>query len=109
MAIAPDRISGPSNQSRISWISAKGDSRPAWPPAPVATAMIPSAPFSTALRAKRSLMMSCRVIPPQPWTPWFTSTSAPSEVMTIGTFHFWQVAMSSISRMFDLWTIWLTA
>jgi hypothetical protein len=51
LAIAPDRISGPSNQARISWTRANGDQRPACRPAPAATAMIPSAPFSIAFRA----------------------------------------------------------
>jgi hypothetical protein len=91
------------------WTSAKGDSRPAWPPAPAATAITPSAPFCTALRANRSLMMSWSAMPPQPCTPWFTSSIAPSEVITIGTFHFAQVAMSASSRVLERWTIWLTA
>ena len=60
----PARASGPSHQARISWTSAKGEVVPAWPPAPAATAISPSAPFSTAFRANRSLMMSCRVMPP---------------------------------------------
>ncbi len=49
VAIAPERRSGPSNQARMSWTSAKGETDPAWPPAPAATAISPSAPFSTAL------------------------------------------------------------
>ena len=93
----------------MSWISAKGETGPACPPAPAATAMSPSAPFSIALCAKRSLMMSCSVIPPYPCTAALTSSRAPSDVMTIGAFHLTVSAMSSSSRAFDLWTIWLTA
>ena len=88
---------------------ANGDSRPACPPAPAATAIRPSAPLSIALRAKRSSMMSCIVIPPQPCTAWLSSSRAPSEVIVIGTCHFSQVARSASSRSFDLCTIWLTA
>jgi hypothetical protein len=52
VAIEPLKASGPSNHSRISCTSAKGLVVPAWPPAPAATAIRPSAPFSIALRAK---------------------------------------------------------
>ena len=55
---------GPSNHSRTSCTSAQGLFTPAWPPAPAATAIRPSAPFSTALRAKKLLMMSCSTTPP---------------------------------------------
>ena len=41
--------------------------------------------------------------------PGSTSTRAPSEVITIGTFHLAQVAISSCSRALERWTIWLTA
>jgi hypothetical protein len=34
---------------------------------------------------------------------------APSEVITIGTRHLAQVAMSCSSRVLERWTIWLTA
>ena len=54
-------------------------------------------------------MMSWSVIPPQPWTASLSSSRAPSEVMTIGTFHLAQVAMSCSKRSFERWTIWLTA
>ncbi len=37
---------------------------PAWPPAPAATAIRPSAPFSMALWANLLLMMSCSTTPP---------------------------------------------
>ena len=63
-AIAPESASGPSNQARISWTSANGESRPACPPAPAATGISPSAPFSIALRANASLMTSCSTTPP---------------------------------------------
>jgi hypothetical protein len=82
---------------------------PAWPPAPAATGISPSAPFSIALRAKRSLMTSWSVMPPQAWTAVFRSSRAPSDVMMIGTCHLAQVSTSASSRSFDLWTIWLTA
>ena len=82
---------------------------PAWPPAPAATGMRPVAPFSIALCAKRLLMTSCSVIPPQFFTAWNTSSRAPSEVMTSGTCHFSHTCMSSSSRAFERWTIWLTA
>src|SRR5690606_39562704 len=52
------RSSGPSNHSRISCTSAKGESVPAWPPAPVATAIRPSAPLRIAELAWRLLMTS---------------------------------------------------
>ena len=52
VAIDPDRARGPSNHSRISCTSAKGDRVPACPPAPAATAMRPSAPFEMAFCAK---------------------------------------------------------
>ena len=107
--IAPDSASGPSNQARISEISAKGDSVPACPPAPAATAISPSAPFSIALWAKRSLMMSCMVMPPHAWTASFRSSRAPREVMVIGTLYLAQLSMSCSSLALDLWTIWFTA
>ena len=71
--------------------------------------MMPSAPFSIALRAKRSSITSWSVIPPQEWTASLSSVRAPSEVMTIGTFHFAQIIMSCSNRSFDRCTIWLTA
>ena len=43
---------------------ANGDSVPAWPPAPAATAISPSAPFSIALWANVLLMTSCSTMPP---------------------------------------------
>jgi hypothetical protein len=49
LAMEPDSASGPSNHWRISCISANGLFTPAWPPAPAATAIRPSAPFSMAL------------------------------------------------------------
>jgi hypothetical protein len=64
VAMAPDSATGPSNHWRISWISANGLFTPAWPPAPAATAIRPSAPFSIALRANLLLMMSCSTTPP---------------------------------------------
>ncbi len=105
----PDRASGPSNHWRISWISANGDSWPAWPPAPDATAIRPSAPFSMALRAKRSLMMSCITVPPQPCTAWLSSSRAPREVITIGTLYFSHSSRSFSRRSLVLCTIWFTA
>jgi hypothetical protein len=50
-AIEPDSATGPSNHWRISWTKANGDRVPAWPPAPAATGIRPSAPFSMALWA----------------------------------------------------------
>ena len=50
LAMAPERASGPSKNARISCTSANGDRVPACPPAPAATAMSPSAPFSSAFR-----------------------------------------------------------
>ena len=44
--------------------SANGLFTPAWPPAPAATAIRPSAPFSIAFRANVLLMMSCSTMPP---------------------------------------------
>ena len=85
VAIAPDSASGPSNQRRISSIRANGDQVPACPPAPAATAIRPSAPFSIALCAKATLMTSCSTTPPYEWTASLTSVRAPSDVMTIGT------------------------
>jgi hypothetical protein len=64
VAMAPDSASGPSNHWRISCTSANGLFTPAWPPAPAATAIRPSAPFSIALCAKKLLMMSCSTTPP---------------------------------------------
>jgi hypothetical protein len=49
VAMEPDSAIGPSNHWRISCISANGLFTPAWPPAPAATAIRPSAPFSIAL------------------------------------------------------------
>ena len=46
---------------------------------------------------------------PAEWTASLSSMRAPSEVMTIGTFHFAQTSMSCSNRSFDRWTIWLTA
>src|SRR6218665_280185 len=104
-AIAPESASGPSNHWRISWISANGLLVPAWPPAPAATAIRPSAPFSIALCANRLLMMSCSTMPPQPCTAWFTSSRAPRLVMTIGTRYLAQTCMSCSSRSLLLCTI----
>ena len=92
--MAPDSATGPSNQSRISCTRANGLFTPAWPPAPAATAIRPSAPFSIALRAKVLLMMSCSTMPPQPCTASLTSVRAPSDVMTTGTLYFAHSAMS---------------
>ena len=64
VAIEPDKAKGPSNHSLISWINANGEVVPACPPAPAATAINPSAPFSIALCAKRLLITSCKTIPP---------------------------------------------
>ena len=58
VAMEPERSSGPSYQARIVFTKAKGDSVPACPPAPHATAIRPSAPFSTAFLANLSLMTS---------------------------------------------------
>lgn len=46
------------------WISANGEVVPAWPPAPAATAIRPSAPFSIAFLANLLLMTSCSTMPP---------------------------------------------
>jgi hypothetical protein len=62
-----------------------------------------------ALRAKRSLITSCSVMPPHAWTVWFKSSRAPSELMMIGTSQRPHVATSSSQRGFDPCTIWLTA
>src|SRR5438270_8921653 len=71
--------------------------------------MILSAPLSIAFLAKRSSITSWSVIPPQPCTASLSSTRAPSEVMTIGTFHLAHTPMSCSNRSFERWTIWLTA
>ncbi len=68
VAMAPDSASGPSKNSRSSCTRAKGESAPAWPPAPAATAISPSAPFSTALRPCAALITSCITTPPEAWT-----------------------------------------
>ena len=109
VAMEPLSASGPSNHSRISCTSAKGLLTPAWPPAPAATAIRPSAPLSTALWAKVLSMMSCRTMPPQPWTAWLISGRAPSEVMTMGTRYLAHTIMSCSSRSLVLCTIWLIA
>ena len=51
LAIEPLSASGPRNQRRISCTSANGLVVPACPPAPAATAIRPSAPFSIAFFA----------------------------------------------------------
>ena len=56
--IAPPNASGPSYHSLISCINAKGDWNPACPPAPVAIAIKPSAPFSIAFFAKLFVVTS---------------------------------------------------
>ena len=85
VAMLPDSASGPWNHWRISWISANGLLDPAWPPAPAATAIRPSAPLSIALWAWLLLMMSCSTTPPQACTASLMSTRAPRLVMMIGT------------------------
>ena len=108
-AMAPDSATGPSNHSRISCTMANGLLALAWPPAPAATGIRPSAPFSIALCANTLLMTSCSTTPPQPCTAWFTSSRAPSEVMTIGTLYLAHNCMSCSSRSLLLCTIWLMA
>jgi hypothetical protein len=61
----------------------------------------PSAPFSTALRANRSLITSWSVMPPQLCTASLQLFPRASDVMVIGTFHLAQVAISCSSRSFD--------
>src|ERR1700687_5835230 len=63
VAMQPERIRSPSHHSRISAISAKGETLPVCPPAPAATAMMPSTPISEHLRACRSLMTSLKTRP----------------------------------------------
>ena len=109
VAIAPESASGPSNHERISCTSGKGDSVPAWPPAPVATAIRPSAPFSMAFLANLLLITSCSVIPPYECTAALTLSWAPSDVMINGTSCLTQTSRSCCSRVLDLCTIWLTA
>ena len=58
----------PSNHNANSLDQCDGDQRPACPPAPAATAISPSAPFSIALRAKRSCDDVVSVIPPHECT-----------------------------------------
>ena len=64
VAIAPESTSGPSHHARISWSNANGERPPACPPAPAATAISPSAPFSIALCACSIEMTSCSTMPP---------------------------------------------
>ena len=71
--------------------------------------MSPSAPFSIALRANRLLITSCSTIPPYEWIASLTSSRAPREVMTIGTWCSTTVARSSASRSLDLCTMRFTA
>mmetsp|Transcript_23996 Transcript_23996/g.80941 ORF Transcript_23996/g.80941 Transcript_23996/m.80941 type:complete len:218 (-) Transcript_23996:33-686(-) len=107
--MAPLSASGPSNHSRISSMSANGERLPAWPPAPCATATRPSAPFATALRANALLMTSWKTKPPYECTASLMSSRAPRDVMTMGTRCFTISSMSSMTRLFDLCTIWFTA
>ncbi len=109
LEMAPDNAIGPSNHSRSSCTMAKGERRPAWPPAPAATGIRPSAPFSTALWAKALVITSCSTTPPQPCTAALTSSRAPREVITTGTLYLAQRATSSSRRLLVLWTIWFTA
>jgi hypothetical protein len=81
----------------------------AWPPAPAATGIRPSAPFSIALCANTLLITSCSTTPPQACTAWLTSSRAPRLVMMIGTLYLAQSCMSCSSRSLLLCTIWLMA
>ena len=105
MAVAPESASGPSNHSRISCTSANGLLVPAWPPAPAATAISPSAPFSIAFLANVLLMMSCITMPPQLRTASLMTGRAPSEVITIGTLYFAHTCISCSRRSLVLCTI----
>jgi hypothetical protein len=96
----PGQHQGPDQNRRISSISANGDSVPAWPPAPVHTAINPSAPLSSAFLAWVTVMMSCSTRPPQACTRAFTSSRAPSEVITSGTRCCSHTARSCSSRSF---------
>eukprot|EP00967_Tisochrysis_lutea_P145775 scaffold274111_cov36-Tisochrysis_lutea.AAC.3 len=107
--MAPESATGPSNHSRISATSAKGESVPAWPPAPAATAIRPSAPFWMAFLAKRLLMTSCSTRPPYECTAALTSSLAPSDVITSGTSCLTHASRSCCSLSLERWTIWLTA
>ena len=64
VAMLPDRMTGPSKNSRTSATRAKGLSAPAWPPAPAHTRISPSAPSASAFFAWRMLVMSWNTSPP---------------------------------------------
>ena len=109
LAMEPDKASGPPNHWRISCTKAKGLLTPAWPPAPAATAIRPSAPLVMAFWAKALLMMSCNTTPPQLCTAWFRSSRAPKLVMTRGTLYLAHTCRSCSRRSLLLCTIWLMA
>ena len=77
----PTARSGRRTIARVSATKANGEIAPAWPPAPAATRIRPSAPFSIALWANFWLITSWSTMPPQPCTAWLRSSRAPSEVM----------------------------
>ncbi len=56
--IDPERIIAPSNHSLTSLTKAKGESVPAWPPAPAHTRIKPSTPCSAAFLACLTLITS---------------------------------------------------
>mmetsp|Transcript_15201 Transcript_15201/g.49503 ORF Transcript_15201/g.49503 Transcript_15201/m.49503 type:complete len:237 (+) Transcript_15201:442-1152(+) len=105
----PARQRGPSNQDLVSATRAKGETFPAWPPAPAATKIKPSAPLSTAFLAWVCVVTSWKTIPPYARTASLISRRAPRDVITTGTLCSAMTSISLSSLAFDLCTIWFTA
>ena len=104
----PESTMGPWSHCLVFSTNAKGDSVPAWPPAPPATRIRPGTfldRFSRKCLGDDVVQYSSAVGMDRP----IVILARSSDVITIGTCYFTQTSRSWLRRSFDSCTIWLTA